>query len=284
MTSTIDEIRDLLNQPERFAQEAPRLRAMAAQPSVSLGVLKAMLPLCATEVLQNPAFRLAMATDSTLISHLSLRGQAAIAGCEVADPGLIRRLGARRTRPLQCRVAAAGNPACPTDMLWDFLKHRCPVRASLARNLALPGALIEALCQDDMWKVRDQVALRPTLSEALFGQLAADSDWHVRKSLAVNPSLPEPIKDALVYDPYYRVREALAARQDLGEDRLAVMADREKGPTVLCVVILNPCTALSALEKHHSTRDYGVQDALAEAYRRQQGSPGEHYRAYLRHQ
>ena len=249
MTYTDQETMDLLADPDRSRREDEFLKEAAAQPSTALIVLRALLPSCADEVLLNPAFRLALATDSTLISRLSPRGKAAIAGSKVAEPGLIRMLAARRTRPIQSRVAAAGNTACPPDMLWDFLKHRCPVRCSLAQNPAIPDALLAALCEDDSWRVRGRVAQRPTLTQALFDQFAADGEWQVRQCLASNPALPDRIKDVLVYDPYYRVRASLAGRQDLGEHRLLLMAEREKGITVLRKILLNPSTPLAVLEE-----------------------------------
>ena len=282
MKSAVHELLEILSEPEKVALEGPRLMRLASGHSTSIRVLSVLLTMCPELVLQNPAFRLAMATDPSLVSRLSGREQAAIAGCAVADPAMIRALGARRTRPLRCRVAAAGNPSCPPDMLRGFLKHRCEVRCALARNPSIPEDLVEDLSVDDLWKVREQVALRPTLSRDLFERMAVDDSWHVRQSIARNPSLPDALKDALVYDPYYLVREALADRSDIGEDRLAVMAQREKGFTVLCAVILNPSTPLSGLEAHHGTDDYRVEDALAEAYRRRQGSPGAHYRAARR--
>lgn len=267
MKCPVDELMEMLNEPCGLVMNGPHLRAMAASPSTRLDLLEVLLQVCPTQVLGNPAFRLAMATDSGLIGQLGVAGQAAIAGCETADPQLIRRLAARRTRSARCRMAAAANPSCPPDMLWDYLRHRRPVRVALAGNPALPDALIAAILEDTSWQVREQIAMRPSLSEAFFSAVAGDADWHVRRSLAKNERLPKPIMHALVTDPYYRVREQVAARQDLAPDLLAAMAAREQGHVVLSAVITNPSTPEDALG--HLTADLGSQVATA-LYRRQE--------------
>jgi hypothetical protein len=152
-----------------------------------------------------------MASDGGFFSGMSTMNQAAIAACPAAEPALVRKLGGSRDRPVEIRIAAAGNPSCPKEMLWKYLKHRWKVRVSLARNPALPEPLLKALTEDRNWKVRAQIALRPTLSDHFFEVVADDHNWRVRRTVISNPRLPKHLLRGLESDSYYRVREEVYA-------------------------------------------------------------------------
>lgn len=90
------------------------------------------------------------------------------------------------------RVAAraAGNPACPPDLLLEIAWQKPPVRKALRRIAQHPSAPAEALiaCLADE-QARRIAASHPALPTPTIIELLADADLDVAAAAAANPSL-----------------------------------------------------------------------------------------------
>ncbi|MEC8193863.1 MAG: hypothetical protein VX127_14090 [Myxococcota bacterium] len=196
---------DPTSPPELLNQAASRLLvinassrtygvALAANPAVPVAGLIHLLRHLPTLVVQNPAFKIRLATDPGFLDDLGPRLHAIMVGSPGMDPRLIRILAESRSRPVTVRALAAQNPQLPLDMKVAYLRHAWPVREGLARNPSIEPAIQSRLAEDPKRNVRVWLARHPRLHMPLFTVLSQSTEHKlVRLALVSNPYVPYPV-------------------------------------------------------------------------------------------
>lgn len=188
---------DLLLELTRFCYPDVDSFSLAENPAVPLvGLIRLMRPPLVCLVLQNPAFRLHMAADPSMIDRLPIRAQRAIVESKVAGPELLRHLASNPSRS-GLRVAAASNPGLCRAMMRRFLVDVERVRVQLAYNPSLPPEYLRALFVDATPPVRRAVATRADLSDDMVLDLLRHPDKGVFDSLFANGSLSPKMRETV---------------------------------------------------------------------------------------
>ena len=170
---------------------------LAKNPALPISSLLRLVEHHPRAVLNNPAFRLQMATNPVFLDSLSMSVKVAIVGCPYTDTKLIRHLAARRNRAVRVRASAAINPSTPPDMLRDFIRHHWRVRAALALNPLMPVDLQLKLAQDPKNMVRCNLAGRHDLLEETVELLVSVTPDPVDEPLLHNPTVTEDVRERI---------------------------------------------------------------------------------------
>lgn len=177
---------------------------LAADPDVRVVTELALwtTPAVAARLAHHPhaEVRRAVATNeatppAVLAALITGVGPASVRCCQVRDE--------RREPPREHAtwLAAAGNPATPSEAVVGFANHDSDLlRWALASRPDLPAEVYERLAADPVPGVRAALARNPAIGEALIRKLAADPgpgldpdpdpDPGVRRALAHNPRVP----------------------------------------------------------------------------------------------
>ncbi|HEU4409837.1 MAG TPA: hypothetical protein VFS43_31580 [Polyangiaceae bacterium] len=133
---------------------------------------------------------LRLAGDDADIVRTALAANPAAPGAALARLGRAAYTGQAPYARLLLRKLVAANPSAPLATL-EALAAMSDVLPSVAGNLALPPALVEALASSEQADVRAAVAARPDLPPRLARRLAADPDPGVRAALARHAEDPD---------------------------------------------------------------------------------------------
>jgi hypothetical protein len=160
--------------------------AIASNPNASLKTLDLVMD-CHEEVLNNPAFQLALLDNPRALDDLA--GAEKLLGSDGLDDCLMELLA---THPL------------------------LSTRIEAAQYRRMPAHLLALLADDHFWMLRSLVAAHSNTSEDVLRRLSTDLDPDVRTNVAGNDHTPEPVLMVLHYDRDFRVADR--ARQSL-QDR-----------------------------------------------------------------
>jgi hypothetical protein len=103
------------------------------------------------------------------------------------------------------------------DVIARFPDHR----ETVVLNKFVPVELLEELCSDEDWSVRNWIAKKRSLPEHLQVRLTADPHDVVRRSLVDNKRATRRCLEALVDDPFEWIREKARKRLADGDFRPA---------------------------------------------------------------
>ncbi|MEC8193862.1 MAG: hypothetical protein VX127_14085 [Myxococcota bacterium] len=162
-------------------------RRLAMNPAVPFRGLLELMEWFPLEVSENTGFRLGLLADRSFIVGLHYRRLEALCSCPGIDPRVLRAIGSGGT----VRHHTAANPACPPDLLEQFVRggEMKRVRIAAASNPKLPLAGQWRAARDRYVWMRRAVARCPTLNGDVIEFLCTpQQDPYVLWSLARHPN------------------------------------------------------------------------------------------------
>lgn len=153
-----------------------------------------------------------------------------------------------RSRRVADRVAAAGDPATPADLVALLAADPSPTVRRAAATSALPEVLA-MLATDPDRKTRQAVATNPACPPAVLAVLVHDPHWSVRWHVPDHPNLDSQVIDAIRTSPDEDLRRLLAELDTSAQHHLAAdpspevraaLARRTNDPATLSTLVDDP--------------------------------------------